>query len=73
MAEGEKDADSLTRIGIMSTCNAGGAGKWTAEHAEFLRGRKAEVLDALAREAEAERRTEPHGLAQNSKNAKMHF
>jgi hypothetical protein len=44
VVEGEKDADNLARIGVLATCNAGGAGKWTAEHAEFLRGRHAVVL-----------------------------
>jgi putative DNA primase/helicase len=36
VVEGEKDVDSLARIGVLATCNAGGAGKWTAEHAVFL-------------------------------------
>jgi hypothetical protein len=36
VVEGEKDADSLARIGVLATCNAGGAGKWTADHAKFL-------------------------------------
>jgi len=39
IVEGERDADALARIGLAATCNAGGAGKWTAEHSEFLRGR----------------------------------
>lgn len=39
VAEGEKDCDNLARIGVLATCNAGGAGKWMAEHAEYLRGR----------------------------------
>ena len=30
---------NLARIGVLATCNAGGAGKWTAEHSAFLRGR----------------------------------
>lgn len=38
VVEGEKDADRLARLGITATCNAGGAGKWRAEHAEFLKG-----------------------------------
>ncbi len=42
--EGEKDCDKLTQIGVLATCNAGGAGKWTAEHAEFLRGRRVIVI-----------------------------
>jgi len=44
VAEGEKDCDNLARIGLLATCNAGGAGKWTAEHSAFLRGRRVIVL-----------------------------
>lgn len=40
VVEGEKDVDNLARIDVLATCNAGGAGKWTAKHAEFLRGRR---------------------------------
>ncbi len=36
IVEGEKDADRLHSLGIQATCNAGGAGKWTDEHAAFL-------------------------------------
>ena len=44
IVEGEKDCDNLARLGLVATCNAGGAGKWTAEHAAFLRGRRVVVL-----------------------------
>ncbi len=44
VVEGEKDANALARHGILATCNAGGAGKWTAEHSEFLRGRSVVVM-----------------------------
>ncbi len=44
VVEGEKDCDNLARIGVLATCNAGGAGKWTAEHAAYLRGRKVIIL-----------------------------
>lgn len=37
-AEGEKDADSLTELGLCGTTSAMGAGKFTAEHADSLRG-----------------------------------
>ncbi|MGD9721417.1 MAG: DUF3987 domain-containing protein [Pirellulales bacterium] len=40
VVEGEKDVDNLGRIGVLATCNAGGAGKWTAEHAASLGGRR---------------------------------
>ena len=44
VAEGEKDVDNLARIGVLATCNAGGAGKWTAEHAKYLTGRHVVVV-----------------------------
>jgi len=44
IAEGEKDVDNLAGIGVLATCNAGGAGKWTAEHAQYLRGRHVVIL-----------------------------
>ena len=44
VVEGEKDVDNLARIGVLGTCNAGGSGKWKAEHAEFLRGRSVCIL-----------------------------
>jgi hypothetical protein len=39
IAEGEKDCDNLAAIGVVATCNPGGAGKWRDEHSESLRGK----------------------------------
>lgn len=44
VAEGEKDVDALRQLGLLATCNAGGAGKWKAEHAAFLSGRNVVVI-----------------------------
>jgi RecA-family ATPase len=44
VAEGEKDVDNVRALGLVATCNAGGAGKWRATHAEFLRGRDVVIL-----------------------------
>ena len=44
ITEGEKDADALAALGLVATCNAGGAGKWGADHAQFLVGRAVVVL-----------------------------
>ena len=38
--EGEKDADALAALGLVATCNPGGAGKWRPEYSETLRGRR---------------------------------
>lgn len=44
VVEGEKDIDRLRSINLVATCNAGGAGKWKAEHSEHLRGRRVVIL-----------------------------
>ncbi|TXS08091.1 hypothetical protein EAO70_35475 [Streptomyces sp. adm13(2018)] len=38
IAEGEKDVHALVDHGLAATCNAGGSGKWTTEHAQYLTG-----------------------------------
>jgi len=44
VCEGEKDADRLTAAGLVATTNPGGAGKFGAEHAAPLQGRRVVVL-----------------------------
>jgi len=44
VVEGEKDADSLARLGLTATTNPGGAGKWRREHAAALLGRRVVIL-----------------------------
>lgn len=68
VVEGEKDCDNLARIGVLATCNAGGAGKWTAEHSEFLRGRRVIVLpdnDEAGRNHAQQVAQSLHGLAES--------
>lgn len=38
VCEGEKDVQRARAAGQLATCNAMGAGKWTGEHAKWLRG-----------------------------------
>jgi len=38
IAEGEKDVDRLVAAGVAATCNSGGAGKFTPNMADWLRG-----------------------------------
>ena len=38
IVEGEKDVERLAAVGVTATCNAGGAGKFTREHAQHLAG-----------------------------------
>lgn len=44
ITEGEKDVDALTAIGLLATCNSGGAGKWELEFGYILRGRKVAIF-----------------------------
>ena len=38
IAEGEKDVHALVDHGLVATCNAAGACKWTPDHARYLEG-----------------------------------
>jgi putative DNA primase/helicase len=44
MVEGEKDADALHALGLVATCNPGGAGKWRGGFRQWLRGRDVVLL-----------------------------
>jgi len=39
LVEGEKDVDALRGLGIVATCNPGGAGKWSDEYTKKLEGK----------------------------------
>ncbi|MBM4017429.1 MAG: DUF3987 domain-containing protein [Planctomycetes bacterium] len=44
VVEGEKDVESLIALGLVATCNPGGAGKWQDSFSETLRGRRVAVI-----------------------------
>lgn len=46
VVEGEKDADNLSKLGLVATTNLGGAGKgkWRKEYTSILRGRRVACL-----------------------------
>jgi hypothetical protein len=49
IVEGEKDVDSLVKLGLVATCNSGGADsgkgeKWLPNFNQFLRGRRVAIL-----------------------------
>jgi len=41
VVEGEKDVETLRRLGLTATCNPGGAGKWRPEYSSALAGASA--------------------------------
>jgi hypothetical protein len=44
VVEGEKDADTLTELGIVATTMPGGAGKWLDIHTQVLAGAEVEII-----------------------------
>jgi putative DNA primase/helicase len=44
VVEGEKDVESLRPLGLLATCNSGGAGKWKHEYGTHFRGRRVAIL-----------------------------
>ena len=44
VVEGEKDVERLKAMGLVATCNVGGAGKWREEYAYSIAGRPVVVL-----------------------------
>ena len=44
VVEGEKDVEALSNIGVVATCNPGGAGKWQENYTAALAGRDVCIL-----------------------------
>lgn len=44
VVEGEKDVESIRRMGAVATCNSGGAGGWRSEYSEYLAGAQVEII-----------------------------
>jgi len=44
ICEGEKDVDNVRKLGLIATCNPGGAGKWRKEYSKLLKGRNIVLL-----------------------------
>jgi hypothetical protein len=44
IVEGEKDVEALRDVGLVATCNTGGAGKWDETFSEYLQNRDAVLL-----------------------------
>ncbi len=44
IVEGEKDVLTAERLGLVATCNAGGAGKWRSEFSRYFKGAEIVVI-----------------------------
>ncbi len=44
IVEGERKADAVADLGLVSTCNVCGAGKWQDEYSQALRGRRCLIV-----------------------------
>lgn len=66
IVEGEKDVDRLVGLGLVATCNAGGANKWPDALNRFFEGRTAYILpdnDAAGRSHAEKVAVALHGVA----------
>nr|BDD44738.1 hypothetical protein 4 [Rhodospirillaceae bacterium] len=66
IVEGEKDADLLANHEILATCNAGGAGKWKPEFAQYFRGTTVYIVpdnDSAGRKHARQVAASLHGVA----------
>ena len=44
IVEGEKDADALARLGVVASCNSGGAGKWQPALTQHFKGAQVVII-----------------------------
>jgi len=44
VAEGEKDVETLRRLGLVGTCNPEGAGKWRDDFAQYFAGKDVAII-----------------------------
>jgi len=44
IVEGENDCNKLVELGLVATCNSGGAGQWREDYNEHLRGRHVAII-----------------------------
>jgi hypothetical protein len=74
IVEGEKDVDRLIGLGLVATCNPGGAGKWLAEYSKSFAGRKVAIFpdnDEVGQKHAEDVACSLAGIAQSIKNAKL--
>jgi len=74
VVEGEKDADALAKLDLLATTNAGGAGKWTQEHAQHLAGRRVVIIgdnDAAGRQHAQGAAASLYGVASSVRVAEL--
>jgi hypothetical protein len=72
--EGEKDCDRLQSLGILATCNSGGAGKWRNEFSRYLTGRRVVVItdnDAPGRDHAQKVAQSLHSVAESVRILKL--
>jgi hypothetical protein len=70
ITEGEKDADTLIKLGLIATTNSSGAGKWRDDFSQHLAGRDVGILpdnDDVGRDHAAKVLRSVHGVASSVK------
>lgn len=66
IVEGERDADNVSKLGLVATTNSGGPGRWRKEYSSFLKGALVFILpdnDEKGRDHAQEVARALHGVA----------
>ena len=71
IVEGEKDADKLTEMGFLATCNSGGAGNWNKALNEYFEGRDVVMIPDQDTAGEKHLQTVLHNLQDLAKAIKV--
>jgi P4 family phage/plasmid primase-like protien len=72
--EGEKDTDETRSIGLVATCNVGGAGNWSGDYNRYLRSRRLVLLphnDEPGRKHADQEAASIHGTARSIKIVRL--
>jgi hypothetical protein len=71
VCEGEKDADALAALGLVATCNPGGAGKWRHVDNEPLRDRHVVVVPDIDDAGRKHAKDVNHRLRKNAATVRV--
>ena len=71
IVEGEEDVRALEALGLIATCNAGGAGKWDESYSEALRGGVVTILPDNDEAGEDHARKVSEGLSSTAERVRV--
>ncbi|NLA83023.1 MAG: hypothetical protein GX854_00535 [Clostridiales bacterium] len=71
IVEGEKDVESLRKLGLMATCNPMGAGKWEEDYTKTLTGARVVIIPDNDKPGQDHAKTIAQKLCRKTKSVKI--